>query len=345
MADSNIVVSGLTATGGVGQIVLAWTAADASEFRSLPYMQLDRFEIWSATANNRANATKVGETIGNQFVHSGLLINTTRFYWVRARDRSGNLGDYLPLSATAGISATTSTTAPPPNSVGETELQNNAVSAAKIQAGAITAVKIAADAITADKIAANAVTADAIAAGTITAAKIASKAITADKINVTRLDAIAVTLGDVLINGNVILGGTINGGKLEDFAVSTQKIGIRQVTNSDGATSTGDRSVGTSWTTLVSLNISASEGQLTVTGNAHARSAGSGVSYGGISLFRDGVEVTGAAINTDDEPSSFFGISFVDTNPSNSTWELKGRASSGIIVFSQRFIGYINGKR
>ena len=55
--------------------------------------------------NNRAGAVKVGEGLYS-FVHDGLTTSTTRYYWVRGVDDSGNLGAYHPTSATAGVSAT-----------------------------------------------------------------------------------------------------------------------------------------------------------------------------------------------------------------------------------------------
>jgi hypothetical protein len=109
MADSNIIVSSLAATGGVGQVALTWSVTEAS-CRS--YLQLDKVEIWASTNNNRANATKVGEVFGTQFVHAGLNRSTNRYYWVRARDVSGNLGDFAPAGATAGVVGTTTSNTP-----------------------------------------------------------------------------------------------------------------------------------------------------------------------------------------------------------------------------------------
>ncbi|WP_173087382.1 hypothetical protein [Devosia sp. 1635] len=436
MADSNIVVSGLTATGGVGQIVLAWTAADPSEFRSLPYMQLDKFEIWSATLNNRGNATKVGEAISNQFVHSGLLVNTTRYYWVRARDRSGNLGDFEPLAQTAGISATTSTTLPPLNSITdgmlqdgsvtrdkirpsavsadqlealavnsskiaanavttekvaagaieETRLATGAVTAAKVAAGAIvagkiaagavvagsiaadavtatkiaagavtadailagsvTAVKIASRAITADKLDAESVTADKIEAGAVTAAKIASKAITADKISVTSLAAVSGTIGNLSIDGNLLVGGTVNGGKLINGAITTEKVGSQQITNADASIATGGNNVnGSNWQGLVDIYVNPEGGQVVIDASCHARSQGTGVSFGGLRLTKNGQQMASVSINTDDRPSSFFGLSYADRSGSPGNWQLEAYAQNSGMYFTQKSIGFINGKR
>jgi len=105
MADSAIAVSALIATGGVGLITLRWATTAGS---CLGYMALDKFEVWASATNNRGAATKIGEDGSVSFVHAGLAMPTTRYYWVRARDLSGNLGDFFPLSATAGIVGTTS---------------------------------------------------------------------------------------------------------------------------------------------------------------------------------------------------------------------------------------------
>lgn len=134
MADSNIVVSGLAATGGVGQVALTWSVTEAS-CRS--YLRLDKVEIWAASNNNRANAAKVGEIFGAQFVHAGLNRSTTRYYWVRARDASGNLGEFYPESATGGIVGTT--TSNTPNASVVSDVSSNA---GNIDAGNITGVTI-----------------------------------------------------------------------------------------------------------------------------------------------------------------------------------------------------------
>jgi hypothetical protein len=188
MADSNIVCSNLVARGVVDQVVFTWDAVDTSELRSLPQMALDKFEIWMATTNNRNLASKVGEDPGNQFAYKPPS-TATRFYWVRARDLSGNFGDFFPLSATGGVQGASTSALPPPNSIEED----------MIQPGAVTKNKIAADAVT------------------------------ADKIDVNNLAAISATLGNVVVNGNLIVNGTI----------TTPKIGTQQVTRGDTVTVSG----------------------------------------------------------------------------------------------------------
>jgi len=104
MADGAITVTSLIANGGAQQIVLTWTSDIGS---CLPYLGLERYEVWAASTNNRANASKVAEVADFQYTHPNLPTKTRRFYWVRARDLSKNLGDFHPLSATAGVEATT----------------------------------------------------------------------------------------------------------------------------------------------------------------------------------------------------------------------------------------------
>jgi hypothetical protein len=342
MADSNIIATTFTATGGIGQITLAWTASDPSEFKSLPYMQLDRMEVWASAANDRAGAVKVGESAGIQFIHSGLGPTTRRYYWVRARDKAGNLGEYFPLNANGGVTDVTGTTLPPANSVGEAELQNNAVSAAKIQAGAITAIKIDAGAVTAGKIASGAVTADTIAAGAITAVKIGAKAITADKLNVTSLDAISATLGNVTINGNVILGGTINGGKLQDGAITTEK--ATDYAFSDQAVS----SPGSGQGQLASTNIYVSDGFAFVfCAMVLDRPTSNSSNYGRIqvSLRRDGTTITQRDLFYDDNFGTSISFFHAD-GPSvgNHTYSVHAQNMSGAGQWSMRgaTVGVIN---
>lgn len=102
MADSDITVAGLVAKPGVQQNKLEWTISDPN---TLPYLALDAVEVWSATADDRADGTfaRVGEGI-TDFVHGGISEEVTRYYWIRPRNMSGFYGDWYPASPTAGIS-------------------------------------------------------------------------------------------------------------------------------------------------------------------------------------------------------------------------------------------------
>jgi hypothetical protein len=164
MATTQIDVTVLTALAGVGQVTLTIGTNIQS---CLPYLGLDAIEIWASATNDRAAATKVGETTSYQYVHSGLAASTTRYYWARARNKAGTLGAYYPVSATAGVAATTLTTAPGPNSVGNGELQDGAVSQTKIANAAIGTAQIQNLAVTSAKI--DSLSANKIDAGTISA--------------------------------------------------------------------------------------------------------------------------------------------------------------------------------
>lgn len=168
MADSGITISGLAAVGGVGQVVLTWSITEAS---CLPYLRLDKVEIWEATTNNRTAATKVGEIFGTQIARTGLARNVTRYYWVRARDVAGNVGEWYPLSQTGGIAATTRDEVPPAGSVGPDQVQPDAITASKIDVSDLSAITANLGTITAGTV--NGV---AINGGTITGAVIRTAA-------------------------------------------------------------------------------------------------------------------------------------------------------------------------
>lgn len=72
----------------------------------LPYLEKSYFEVWSATTNNRALATLAAETEDTKYTMPGLGYGATRYFWVRAVDESSNTGEWFPVSATGGVSAT-----------------------------------------------------------------------------------------------------------------------------------------------------------------------------------------------------------------------------------------------
>lgn len=92
--------SGVTGGGGVESALIRWT----------PYVDKDFevVEVWRSTINDRLTASKVGESKGQTFFDLGLLSNTTYFFWLRARDTSGNLsafhaGDAAGLAVTVAL--------------------------------------------------------------------------------------------------------------------------------------------------------------------------------------------------------------------------------------------------
>jgi hypothetical protein len=111
MADSELTISSLTATGAAGQIVLDFVV-DNPTANGLPYLFLDHVDIYAASSNNRDSATKVGSSVSRQFIHSGLSKSTTRYYWVKAVNASGYDGEWYPSGATSGVSAETTNEIP-----------------------------------------------------------------------------------------------------------------------------------------------------------------------------------------------------------------------------------------
>lgn len=104
MADSDITVNGLIAQGGVGQIALSWNpVTDPHTPGGLPSLQLATIEVWAASSNNRATATRIGESTGTGLVESGLDRAEQRFYWIRPRTKGGIYGEWHPVSGTLGV--------------------------------------------------------------------------------------------------------------------------------------------------------------------------------------------------------------------------------------------------
>jgi hypothetical protein len=104
MADSDITISSLAIIPGIGQLVLIWNNNDPNA-DGLPYLQQDVTEIWRSTGSF-ASASKVASVKGNAYVDAGLASGTTYRYWLRAKDRSGQFGEYTPLSTQAGSAGT-----------------------------------------------------------------------------------------------------------------------------------------------------------------------------------------------------------------------------------------------
>lgn len=104
MADSDITLSGLTATGGPLQVKLDWAAPHDPNRRAQPYLQFDAAEVWAGAVNNRdTSASKIGETNSRAFIHGGLSRGRSSYYWIRPRNQAGLFGDWHPSSSTAGI--------------------------------------------------------------------------------------------------------------------------------------------------------------------------------------------------------------------------------------------------
>lgn len=107
MADSDITVSGLVATPGIGHIALQYVVADP-HVTGLLNLSLDAVEIYAASTNNRNAATKVAEGNKTNALHVALVEGATYYYWVRARNQQGYYGDWYPASDSGGLQATVS---------------------------------------------------------------------------------------------------------------------------------------------------------------------------------------------------------------------------------------------
>ena len=98
---SDIKVSSLTVAIGVGQLAITIESQSPSGMSCLAYMQPASFELWEATTNNRSGAAKVADSSNKLFIRD---VVGTRYYWARAVDPAGNLGEFFPVSATGGDS-------------------------------------------------------------------------------------------------------------------------------------------------------------------------------------------------------------------------------------------------
>ncbi len=88
--------AGLVAKGGLRQIALSWV--------NPPDTDLSHIEVLEGAANDLSAATVISTVKGNAFVRAGLGGLVTRYYWVRAVDLGGNVGD---VNSNIGTGATT----------------------------------------------------------------------------------------------------------------------------------------------------------------------------------------------------------------------------------------------
>jgi hypothetical protein len=108
MADSDIIVSGLTVTGGRGTLSTAWVVtppSPPSPGAALPYLALDHFELW-VSATDFTGATKAADVFDLNYTMQGVAGSTTRNFWVCAVDKAGNKSAFYPATTAAGISGT-----------------------------------------------------------------------------------------------------------------------------------------------------------------------------------------------------------------------------------------------
>lgn len=82
----------LSTTSGYTQINVKWTNPTQKDLKEI--------RVFSSTTNNSATSTQVGVVSGDTFSHTGLPQSTTRFYWAKAVDFTGNVSAFS--AATSG---------------------------------------------------------------------------------------------------------------------------------------------------------------------------------------------------------------------------------------------------
>jgi hypothetical protein len=238
----------LGATGITRGINVAWTLPAAADLAAV--------EVWENTSNAAGGRYFVGEARGTGFVRTGLAPSATRWFWVRARDLSGNVSAFAgPVSAASSLLVAD-------------DIQNGTLDAAKFASG-LTPVEIVAalpvagnfegrvvflttedklfrwtgtawtasvpvgdlaGQIAAGQIAANAVTADKIAANAITAGKIAAGAITSTEIAAGQVRAVNLASETLITSAAQLGSAVVISAKIGDLQVETIKIAGDAVT-------------------------------------------------------------------------------------------------------------------
>lgn len=105
MADSDITLSIPVATPEVGHNNITWTASDP-HWNGLQYLALDYVELWAADSNDRSAASRVANGDLTGTVHYGVSEETTKYYWIKPKNNSGQYGEWSPVGSTAGVACT-----------------------------------------------------------------------------------------------------------------------------------------------------------------------------------------------------------------------------------------------
>jgi len=84
----------VSATGGYRQIIVKWVNPTDADFKDV--------EVFVNSSNTTVGATAIGTSAGTEFTHGGLAASTTNWYFVKARDFSGNASAF-----STGASGTT----------------------------------------------------------------------------------------------------------------------------------------------------------------------------------------------------------------------------------------------
>ncbi|WP_181242659.1 phage tail protein [Caulobacter vibrioides] len=255
--------SSISADTSMGSIFLRWT--DPSD------ADLDKIELWESSWNDRFTAQKVATVAGyaggrNGWTRSGLDSGVTRYYALRAIDRSGNVSGWYPAGPTDMFAATTDSlaiadfpadlepvgvfpTLPSPSGYAGPKTIRVAsdgklyryvagawvtgVAAADIagtigdsQIAALSAVKLAGQ-ITTTQIQDGSIQTPKLAAGSVAAGKIAAGAVSALEIQSGAITTTKLAAGAV--TANEIAAGSITGDRLTAGTVSAAYIGAGAV--------------------------------------------------------------------------------------------------------------------
>lgn len=88
-----------SALGVLRGISVQWVRDTASDLAAT--------EVWEAPTSDPAGRAYVGEATASRFVRTGLTPGDTAWYWLRSRDRSGNVSAFAgPVSATVALAQT-----------------------------------------------------------------------------------------------------------------------------------------------------------------------------------------------------------------------------------------------
>jgi hypothetical protein len=228
----------LAATGITRGISVSWTMPSAFDLAAV--------EVWENTSSSPTGRYFVGETRGTGFLRTGLNPNTTRHYWVRSRDLSGNLSAYVgPVSATSTLALVDDiadgilNTAKFAASIRPVEIVSSLPSSGNTQGRTVflttdnklyrwtgsawTAAVPALDLtgqITTTQITDGAVSTPKLNAGAVTAEKIATNAITSDKITANSI--IAGKIAAAAISTTELAAGAVRAVNLASETLITQ---------------------------------------------------------------------------------------------------------------------------
>ena len=216
-------VTGLTASADIQAVLLNWTANVE--------LDLDSYDIYRNTTNSSATASLIANTSSTYFYNGGLTGAQIYYYWIKAKDTSGNIS--------AAFSTVASAT---PRNVTTNDILDAAITANKTSIAAINPVdgEINANKVGTLQIDTDAVQGYHILDATITAAKTSIAAINpvsgeinANKIGTLQIQDDAVTGVQILnnaIDANHIITGAILPGHLSIGSVTANAIAVDAVT-------------------------------------------------------------------------------------------------------------------